>query len=173
MRICGDFKVTINPVSLLETYPVPRVEELWAVLSGGTKFTELDLRDAYQQVPLVEECRKFVTINTHMGLFQYTRLPFGVSSAPEIFQREMENLFHGLPRVAVYFDDIIVMGVDDQDRVKNLKSVLQRLQDVGLKVKLEKCQFFKPEVEYLGHVSHYAVEKEEEKRRGTRLGGKK
>lgn len=113
IRICGDFGVTINPVATVEQYPIPRIEDLWTVLAGGEKFTKLDLRDAYQQVVLDEASREYVTISTHMGLFQYTRLPFGVSSAPAIFQREMENLFRGLPHVAVYFDDILVTGANN------------------------------------------------------------
>ena len=87
-----------------------------------------------------------------MGLFQYTRLPFGVSSAPAIFQREMENLFRGLPHVAVYFDDILVTGTSDSDHLHNPRCVLTRLRDVGLKLKFEKCFFLVPQVEYLGHV---------------------
>lgn len=140
--------MTVNLVALLETYPVPRVE----TLSGGQKFTKWDLRDAYQQIPLDVESRKFVTIKTHMGLFQYTRLPFGVSSAPAIFLREIENLFRGQPKVAVYFDDIIITGVDDADHIKNLRGVLEKLQGVGLKVKREKCIFVANEVDFLGHV---------------------
>lgn len=152
IRVCGDFKLTINPVAVLEKYPVPRVEDLWAKLSGGQRFTRLDLKDAYQQVELDEESQKLCTINTPQGLFKYTRLPFGVSSAPAIFQREMENLLQALPQVAVYFDDIIVTGKNDAEHFTNVNRVLQRLQDAGLKLKLEKCTFLANEVEYLGHV---------------------
>ncbi|XP_075730815.1 uncharacterized protein LOC142774303 [Rhipicephalus microplus] len=152
IRICGDFGVTINPVETVEQYPIPRIEDLWTVLAGGEKFTKLDLRDAYQQVVLDEASREYVTISTHMGLFQYTRLPFGVSSAPAIFQREMENLFRGLPHVAVYFDDILVTGANNAEHLRNLRAVLSKLQESGLKLKLEKCHFFRPQVEYLGHI---------------------
>lgn len=86
-----------------------------------------------------------------MGLFQCTRSPLRVSSAPAIFQREMENLLRGLPHVAVYFDDILITGANNADHCRNLLAVPGKLQDSGLKLKLEKCRFFMPRVEYLGH----------------------
>lgn len=152
VRVCGDFKTTINPVTVVESYPIPRIEELFARLTGGKKFTKLDLQDAYQQVPLDEECQELVTINTPKGLYQFTRLPFGVSSAPAIFQREMENLLHDLDHVVVYFDDILVTGTSDKEHWENLGRVLDRLKTAGLRLKLSKCEFMKPEVQYLGHI---------------------
>ena len=85
MRICGDYKVTINRSSKLESYPIPKVEDLFTALSGGKTFSKLDLSHAYQQLILEEESRKFTTISTHKGLFQYKRLPFGFALAPTIF----------------------------------------------------------------------------------------
>ncbi|XP_037564659.1 uncharacterized protein K02A2.6-like [Dermacentor silvarum] len=152
VRICLDFKVTINPVATVEKYPLPRIADLWSALSGGQKFTKLDLRDAYQQLVLQDASRKYVTISTTLGLFQYTRLPFGVASAPAIFQRGMDNLFRGMRHVAVYLDDILVTGTDDGDHLQNLHNVLARLHDACLKLKLAKCVFLAPSVEYLGHV---------------------
>ena len=85
IRICGDFKITINCSIKLDQYPFPKIEDLFAKLSGGNMFTKLDLSQAYQQVRLDAASKKLVVINTR-GLFQYYRLPFGgVSSAPEIF----------------------------------------------------------------------------------------
>ena len=103
VRICGDFKVTINQVSQVESYPLPRVEELFATLSGGKQFSKLDLAQAYLQLPLAEDSKYFVTINTSKGLFQYNRFPFGVSSAPTIFQGCIENLLQGCKGVAIVF----------------------------------------------------------------------
>ena len=85
VRICGDFSVTVNPVSKLDRYPIPKVEDLFARLSTGKHFSKLDLSQAYQQVPLEDDSKKYVVINTHRGLFRYTRLPFGISSAPVFF----------------------------------------------------------------------------------------
>ena len=104
VRVCGDFKQTINPVSRLDQYPIPKVVDLFTSLAGGHVFSKIDLSQAYQQVPLEESSRQYVVINAHKGLFCYTRLPSGVSSAPcrlGIFQRLMESLLQGLPGVIV------------------------------------------------------------------------
>ena len=85
IRICGDFKQTVNKSARTEVYPLPRIEELFACLSGGQTFTTLDLSHAYLQLELENESQELVTINTHKGLYKYTRLPFGVASAPAIF----------------------------------------------------------------------------------------
>ena len=85
VRICGDFKQTVNPVSKLDRYPIPRVEDLFAKLAHGKQYTKIDLSQAYLQVPLDEESKKLLVVNTPKGLFRYTRLPYGVSSAPGIF----------------------------------------------------------------------------------------
>ena len=152
LRICGDFKTTVNQASRTETYPLPRVDELFANLSGGKHFTKLDLSNAYLQLPLAEESKQYVCINTHKGLFQYNRLPFGVASAPAIFQRTMENLFRGLKGVSVYIDDILVTGATIEEHLQTLGAVLERLEKAGLRLNRAKCAFLQPSIEYLGHV---------------------
>ena len=151
VRLCGDFRLTVNPVSKLDRYPIPKVEDLFAKLSKGKCFTKLDLSQAYQQLPLEEESKKFVVINTHKGLFQYTRLPFGISSAPGIFQRVMDSLLQGIKGVVVYLDDILITGASEEAHLQTLDEVLSRLEKAGLRVKGKKCEFMRPSVTYLGH----------------------
>ena len=152
VRICGDFKVTINPVLQVEKYPIPRIEDLFASLSGGQHFSKLDLSHAYLQMPVEEDSRKYLTITTSKGLFCYNRLAFGITSAPAIFQRAMDQVLQGLPNVHCYLDDILVTGQDRLQHLKNLDAVLGRLEEFGLRVQKEKCEFFKDSLEYLGHV---------------------
>ena len=110
VRICGDFKL-LNQACKLDKYPLPKIEDLFVQVAGGKAFSKLDLSQAYQQVSLAEESRKYVVINTHRGLFRYNRMPFGVSSAPGVFQRVMENLLKDIPKVVVYLDDILKLLV--------------------------------------------------------------
>ena len=151
VRICGDFRLTVNAVSKLDNYPIPKVEDLFAKLGNGKLFTKLDLSKAYQQIRLDDESKQYVVINTHKGLFRYTRLPFGVSSAPGIFQRVMESLLQGIPGVVVFVYDILITGNSESEHLEALNEVLIRLNKAGLRVKKNKCKFMQPSVDYLGY----------------------
>ena len=120
-------------------------------MTGGERFTKLDLTHAYQQMLLDNESRQYLTINTHKGLHRYTRLPFGVSSAPAIFQRTTDTILAGIPKVACYIDDIIT-GEDEESHLKNLEEVLKRLTTHGVKAQQGKCSFFSECIQYLGHI---------------------
>ena len=150
VRICGDYKMTINQVAKPDCYPIPRIEDLFASLSNGERFTKLDMSNAYQQLVLDKESRELTTINTHKGLYQYRRLPFGVSAAPAIFQRTMECMLRGIPHVCVYLDDILITGGDDAEHNDNLSEVLDRLDKGGLRLNAGKCHFKQKSVSYLG-----------------------
>uniref|UniRef100_A0A452HI29 ribonuclease H n=1 Tax=Gopherus agassizii TaxID=38772 RepID=A0A452HI29_9SAUR len=152
LRICGDFKVTVNPVLCAEQYPLPRIDDLFAGLAGGQKFSKIDLSQAYLQMHVDEKSQELLTIVTHKGLYRYCRLPFGIMSAPALFQRAMDQILCGLSGVQCYLDDILVTGRNEEDHLKNLEATLQRLEEYGLRVRKDKCEFFKPSVEYLGHI---------------------
>ena len=152
VRLCGDYKLTINQASPTETYPLPHVDELLANMSGAKYFSKLDLTSAYLQMPLDPASREYVTINTHKSLFQYNRLPFGVASAPAIFQRQMETLLQGVEGVSVYIDDIIISGATLEEHYSRLAEVLHRLENAGLRLNREKCFFLRSSVEYFGYI---------------------
>ena len=152
VRLCGDFKVTLNPALKNDVYPFPLPEELFQKLNGGHKFSKLDLAEAYLQVPLEEASSELTVINTHQGLYRYKRLPFGLSCAPALFQKLIEQLVGDIPGVACYLDDIVVTGCSEQDHLSHLRLVMEKLNTAGLRLKLEKCHFFQESVTYLGHV---------------------
>ena len=150
IRICGDYKLTVNQATECDVYPVPKTEDLLATLNGGERFTKLDLSQAYQQLKLDEESQKLCTINTHKGLFQPTRLQFGIHSASGIFQREMESRLAGIPYTIIRVDDILITGRTEKEHLGNLEKVLEVMLQNGLHLKMSKCSFFKSEVIYLG-----------------------
>ena len=151
VRICGDFKVTLNPVLDVDQYPLPKTEDVFANLAGGEKFTKLDLRQAYLQLHLSDESKPLLTINTHKGLYRYNRMTYGISPAPSIWQRTMDTILQALPGVQCILDDMIITGRNDAEHLQNLERVLQRLQQYGLRVNIDKCYFMKERVTYCGH----------------------
>ncbi|CAF1460993.1 unnamed protein product [Adineta ricciae] len=152
VRICADFSTGINQAIDIDQYPLPRPDELFAVLNGGKFFSKIDFSEAYLQVPMDETSKNILVINTHKGLYRYNRLPFGIASAPSIFQKLMDTMLSGLDGTVAYLDDIIVTGCSELDHLKNLKNVFARIQDFGFKINKQKCSFLQSEVEYLGFV---------------------
>ena len=128
VRICADFKQTLNPVCNVEQYPLPTPEDLFESLARGKYFTKLDLSNAYHQIKLHEEAQKFMVISTHKGLFAYTRLQYGLNSAVGIFQRAMENVLNSIPYIAIYLDDILISAPTLEEHFRILEMVLKRLQ---------------------------------------------
>lgn len=152
IRVCGDYKVTVNPCLIIDQHPLPIPEDLFATLEGGVLFTKLDLSQAYNQLELDKESQQVCTINTPDGLFQYTRMPFGIASAPGKFQRVMDDLFRDTPRVKCYLDDILITGRTEEEHWTRVKLVLCKLQKAGVRLQQEKCAFGVREIPYLGFV---------------------
>lgn len=113
VRLCGDFKVTVNPKLEVDDHPLPTVEELFATVAGGEKFTKIDLTQAYLQLEVEEGDREILTLSTHKGLYRPTRLMYGIASAPAIWQRFIEQVLDGIPGVTVFLDDIRITGPND------------------------------------------------------------
>lgn len=151
VRICADFKRTINPWIKVDQYPLPKIEDVFQAVAGGNCYCILDLSNAYLQMSVSEESRNLLTINTHRGLFRYKRLPFGIANAPALFQSMMDQILKGIPMCACYLDDVIVSGKSLAECRKNLLCVMFKLEEFNVKVNLQKCRFFESEVEYLGH----------------------
>lgn len=138
IRVCSDYSVTVNQHLKEHRHPLPLPEDLIRKLGGGYGFTKIDLADAYNQIKLCPRSQKKLALSTHKGVLLQKRLPFGIKSAPGYFQQIMDQLTQDLPGVAVYLDDLLVSGKDAEDHVKNLRDLLKRLDEKGLRCRLEK-----------------------------------
>ena len=164
VRLCGDYKVTVNPELQAEQCPLPRIEDIFANLAGGQKFSKIDLRQAYHQLEMEEDSKKYLTINTPMGLFQYNRLVFGITSAPAIWQRTIDQVLEGTSGTSCILDDMIITGKNDEEHLANLEEVLRRLQVHGLRANKAKCEFFKEKITFCGHdIDSHGLHKSPEK----------
>lgn len=152
IRICGDYSTGLNDQLESCVYPQPTIEEVFTKLSGSTVFSKVDLSDAFHQIEVHEDSRKLLTINTHKGLYQYNRLPFGIKSAPGIFQQAIDATVADIEGVIAYHDDILMHAKTKQELDDITRTVFNRLQSIGFKLKLSKCEFYKSEIKYLGHI---------------------
>ncbi|KMQ86677.1 reverse transcriptase family protein [Lasius niger] len=151
VRLCGDYRATVNKAIKTDTYPLPTVTELLAQLAGGKRFTKLDLSEAYLQLPVDEATSRILTINTTRGLFRVKRLPYGISSAPSVFQRVMDTVLAGLTGVGANLDDLLIAGESKEQLTDRENKAFERIFNTGLRLKKSKCILNTDAVEYLGY----------------------
>ncbi|XP_055605159.1 uncharacterized protein K02A2.6-like [Uranotaenia lowii] len=152
VRICADFSTGLNEALESNQCPLPLPEDIFTKMAGCKVFSHIDLSDAYLQVEVDPRDQHLLTVNTHKGLFRYTRLTPGIKSAPGAFQQIMDAVLSGIGRACGYLDDVLVGGHTKEEHDRNLHQVLQRLEEYGFTIRMEKCKFHMQQVEYLGQV---------------------
>ena len=153
LRICVDFRA-INEKTKKDAFPLPVIADAVSHFSGSKYFSSLDLLAGYHQIPLSNESKEITAFSTGDELYQYTRMPFGISNGPSCFSRLVSIVLAGfsIDKAQAYLDDILVAGKDFADHLANLEQVFCRLKRHGLKLNATKCDLFRRRVNYLGHV---------------------
>ena len=147
--MCGDYRQA-NKAVKRERHPIPTVEELMDNMDGAVKYSKVDLKAGYHQIPLAKDSRSITTFTTHQGLFRYKRLPFGINAASEVFQNAIQRAIQGLDGVKNIADDIIVWGNTQQQHDQRVEQLFARLQEKNLTVNPDKCLFNQTELWFYG-----------------------
>lgn len=151
-RMCVDYRL-LNRKLIPDKFPLPRIDEILDGLGRARYFSVIDLESGYHQIPIEKNSRHLTAFSTENGFYQWKVLPFGISVAPASFTRMMTLAFSGLsPEQAfIYMDDAIIIGYTEENHLKNLKTVFETCRKFNLKINPNKCAFFRPEVNFLGH----------------------
>jgi len=152
-RFCVDYQ-KLNAVTKKDCYPLPRIDDLLDSFQGSTYFSTLDLVSGYWQIEMDPFDKEKTSFITDYGIYEFNVMPFGLTNAPATFQRAMNKIFARIlgDFVVVYLDDLNIFSRDFNEHLKHLREVFERLRNAGLKLKAKKCQFFKKELAFLGHV---------------------
>lgn len=150
MRPCGDYRA-LNSRTQLDRYPVPNIQEFSSQLHGSAFFTRIDLVKAFHQIPVDPADIPKTAIITPFGLYEYTRMPFGLKNSAQTFQRFMDEVLRGLQFCFAYIDDILIASPDADAHRHHLEQVFTRLQDYGIQINIDKSQFGVSTVDFLGH----------------------
>ena len=162
-RLCVDYrkvnslqqevKCTDKGTGCLSLYPLPKIDEMFAKLKGARFFSTIDLRSGYYQIGLTCESRAKSAFVVPMGKWEFKRTPFGLSQAPAYFQLLIDKVLMGCSKFAMgYLDDIIIFSNNELEHLQHIEDIFKRLECFGLKMKWEKCDFFKKHIQYLGHL---------------------
>ena len=151
VRICVDLK-RLNYSVLREPHPIPKVDETLAQVAGAKMFSKLDANSRFWQIPLAKQSRPLTTFITPFGRYCFNKLAFGISSAPELFQRRMNLILEGLEGTLCHIDDVLVYGATRAEHDARLEAVIKRLEAAGVTLNSDKCEFRRDTVKFLGHV---------------------
>ena len=151
VRICVDMRMENQAINRVR-YQIPTVNDISLDLNGAKYFSKLDLAQAYHQLPLDEESRYITTFSTHVGLFRYKRLAYGINASAEIFQHALQQSLEGIQGVRNIADDIIVHGKSREEHDTAHRNCLKSLQEKGLTLNAKKCSFLQPTLEFFGQI---------------------
>lgn len=152
-RFCIDYR-KLNNVTKKDAHPLPQIDDMLGTLGGAKWFTTLDLASGYWQVEMDPESREKTAFVTKQGIYEFNIMPFGLTNAPATFQRLMNEVLDGMwnKGIMVYLDDIIIYTETFKQHLEKLQEVFKRIKEAGLKIKPSKCEFFKNELVFLGHI---------------------
>ncbi|XP_055922791.1 uncharacterized protein K02A2.6-like [Eupeodes corollae] len=151
IRVCVEL-TRLNKFVKRERHPMPSVEHTLGQLTGAKIFSKLDANSGFWQIKLTEESKLLTTFITPFGRFCYNRLPFGITSAPQHYQKRMSSIVRGLEGILCQMDDILVWGSSVNEHDKRLRLVLQLLQISGVTLNDAKCQFGVQRIKFLVHI---------------------
>ena len=153
IRFCVDYR-KLNGLTKKNSYPLPRIDETLDSLGGNQYFCTLDLKSGYHQVGMHPDDMEKTAFSSHLGLFQYNVMPFGLCNAPATFECMMETLLSDFlwKKCLVYLDDVIVFGKTFQECLCNLEQIVERIHANGLKLNVKKCKLFQKSITYLGRI---------------------
>lgn len=163
LRVCGDYR-RLNSVTRPDRYPIPRIQDFTYQLHNMKLFSKLDLKMAYYWIPIAEEDAQKTAIITPFGLFEFTCMTFGLRNASQTFQRFMHQVLRGIDNCFCYVDDILLYSKNEESHRQLLRQVLDRLKTHGVMLKVEKCEFGKDKIDFLGYeVSSNGIRPTEER----------
>ena len=151
VRICIDPR-DLNKAVLREHYPMKTIEDILTEIPEAKVFSKIDAVSGYWQIKLSPESQKLCTFNTPLGRYSFTRLPYGLKSAGEVYQRSVSNMVQDIKGCEAIVDDILIWGKDIAEHDKRLKQVLDRIREYNMKLNRDKCEFRKSSISYVGHV---------------------
>ena len=161
-RLCVDFR-KVNELQQevitagktkgqISIHPLPKIDEMYVKLKGAKVFSTIDLRSRYHHITLGKSSRAKTAFVTPFGKYELLMVPFGLAQAPAYFQLLMNKVLNGLKFAMMYLDNIIIFSKNQSQHLEHLETVFSCLREAGLKMKWSKCDFFKSEIHYLGHL---------------------